>query len=68
MSYNINDFTKVVNNTYNHLAKILNRQPNFQKGEAWQDLNFMRGVAGKEGGNFSRVGLQFLQKEEKNKT
>ena len=39
----------------------LNLLPNFQEGGAWQDLNFGRGIAGKEGVTFSG-GLQFLQK------
>ena len=31
----------------------------FSKTGAWQDLNFERGVSGKEGGNFFQGGLQF---------
>ena len=40
----------------------LNLLPNFQKGGAWQDLNFEMEVAGKEGGNFLQGGLQFYKK------
>ena len=44
-------------------AGELNLLPNFQKkGEAWQDLNFERGFAGKEEVTFFRGGLQLLQK------
>ena len=37
----------------------------FQKGEAWQVLNFEREVAGKEGGNFFQGGgkVAILQKK-----
>ena len=46
----------------------LNLLPNFQKkkggGGAWQDLNFQKGVAGKEGVIFlGGGGLQLLQKK-----
>ena len=41
----------------------LNLLPNFQKGGVWQDLNFERGVAGKEVGNFFQEGLQFYKKK-----
>ena len=40
--------------------------PNFQKdrgGGAWQDLNFLRGVAGKEEDDFFQGSLQFLHKK-----
>ena len=37
--------------------------PSFQKEVAWQDLNFKRGFAGKEGVNFFREELQFLYKK-----
>ena len=37
--------------------------PNFQKGGTWQDLNFEKGAAEKEGGNFFQGGLQLLQKK-----
>ena len=44
----------------------VNLQPNFQNqggGGAWQDLNFKRGVAGKEGGDFFQGGVAiFTQK------
>ena len=41
----------------------LNLQPNFEKGRPLQDLNFEKGVAGKEGGNFFQgEGLQFKKK------
>ena len=41
----------------------LSLQPNFQKGGAWQDFNFQRGVAGKEQGDFFQGDrLQFLHK------
>ena len=36
----------------------------FSKKGAWQDLNFQRGLAGKEGSNFFQGGLQFLQKKQ----
>ena len=44
----------------------------FKKGGAWQDLNFEREVAEKEGGNFfpweggEGVGLQIYKKKQKN--
>ena len=45
------------------LLEVLNLLPNFfKKGGAWQDLNFERGVAGKEGGSFFQGGLQFYKK------
>ena len=37
----------------------LNLQPNFQKGGVWQDRNFKRGVAGKEGSDFFQGGCNF---------
>ena len=46
--------------------------PNFQKdggggggggGGPWQDLNFLRGVAGKEEDDFFQGSLQFLHKK-----
>ena len=40
----------------------LSLQPNFQKGGAWQDLNFYREVAGKERDDFFQGGLQFSHK------
>ena len=40
----------------------LNLLLNFQKGEAWQGVNFAREVAGKEGVTILRGGLQILQK------
>ena len=45
----------------NYSQKLLglNLQPNFQKGGTWQDLNFLRGVAGKEGVSFFREGCNF---------
>ena len=50
----------------------LNLLPNFsKKGGAWQDLNFEKGVAGKEGGNFFRGGegggIANLQKKKNKK-
>ena len=44
----------------------LNLLPNFQKGEAWQVLNFEREVAGKEGGNVFQGGgkVAILQKKQ----
>ena len=36
----------------------MNLQPNVQKEESWQDLNFLRGVAAKEGVDI----FQFSQK------
>ena len=47
----------------------LSLQSNFQKGGAWQDLNFQRRVAGKERDDFFRGsvgyvgGVQFLHKK-----
>ena len=44
----------------------LNLLPNFQKGGAWEDFNFERGVVGKEGVTFFRgEGLQFYKKRKK---
>ena len=38
--------------------------PNFQKGgEAWEDLNFKRGLLGKTGVTFFRGRVQFLHKK-----
>ena len=39
-------------------------QPNFQKGGAWQDLNFKRGLLGKRGVTFFLGGLQLSYKNE----
>ena len=39
--------------------------PNFQKGGAWQVLNFERRVTGKEGVTFFGVGCNFTKKKNK---
>ena len=41
----------------------INLLPNFQKGGAWQDLNFERGVAGKQGSNFFQEGVAIFTKK-----
>ena len=47
----------------------LNLLQNFQKGGPWQDLNFERGIAGKEGVTFLwGEGVQFLQKKKQLKS
>ena len=40
----------------------LSLQPNFQKGGAWQDLNFQKGVAGKKVDDFLQMGYNFYIK------
>ena len=40
----------------------LNLLPNFQKRGAWQDLDFERGIAGKEGVTFFRWSCNFHKK------
>ena len=65
--YTLQDVRLCIVCTHLLSAGGLNLLPNLQKGGAWQDLNFDRGVAGKEGGNFFQGGgggggLQFYKK------
>ena len=43
-------------------GREMNVLPNFQKEGAWQDLNFKRGFAGKEGVTFFRGACKFYKK------